>query len=109
MELSRKQVIDNLIFIRDMMLGDTDENGTWRVALSYAIDSLKTDEMYQLDYEGVQNVVVTEGMTNGDVIKTLFPNKQFVSIASSRIYDFTTDNKIDCDLDWWNSSYKENK
>lgn len=46
-------------------------------------------------------------VTNGDVIKALFPNKQFVSVCSTRIYDFTTDNKINCDLEWWNSPYKE--
>ena len=53
----------------------------------------------------VNAIVIPEGATNGDVIKAVFPNKQFVSVCSTRIYDFTTDNKIDCDLDWWNAPY----
>ena len=51
-------------------------------------------------------LTIPDNPTNGDMIKALFPNKQFVSICSTRIYDFTTDNKIDCDLDWWNALYK---
>lgn len=106
MELSRKQVIEELERFRLDSVYKSNKEKKIDKCLEYAINSLKTDEVYQLDYEGVQNIVITEGMTNGDVIKTLFPNKQFVSIASSRIYDFTTDNKIDCDLGWWNSPYK---
>lgn len=51
-------------------------------------------------------LTIPDNPTNGDIIKALFPNKQFVSICSNRIYDFTTDNKIDCDLEWWNAPYK---
>ena len=57
----------------------------------------------------IEAIPIPKGVTNGDMIKALFPNIQFVSICSSRIYDFTTDNKIDCDLAWWNSPYKENE
>ena len=56
----------------------------------------------------VEAIPIPKNATNGDIIKALFPDKQFVSICSDRIYDYTTDNMIDCNLDWWNAPYKEN-
>ena len=50
MELTRKQIIDNLSYIADSMPDDA--CGEWRDSLAYAISSLKTDEAYQLMYEG---------------------------------------------------------
>lgn len=50
MELTRKQIIDNLSYIADSMPDDA--CAEWRDSLAYAISSLKTDEAYQLMYEG---------------------------------------------------------
>ena len=64
-------------------------------AFAMAIASLKTDEAYQLEYEGVHNIVITDGMTNGDVMMAMFPNE---------VKD------VDVDWfgeDWWNSPYKK--
>ena len=110
MELTRKQVIDNLSSMMDSMPDDA--CGEWRDSLAYAISSLKTDEMYQLDYEGVHNIVITEGMTNGDLIKMMFPNATYYE---NQYRTVVMDNSIgevmhfasQFDLDWWNSPYKE--
>ena len=50
MELTRKQIIDNLSYIADSMPDDA--CAEWRDSLAYAISSLKTDEAYQVMYEG---------------------------------------------------------
>ena len=48
--LTRKQVIDNLIYMMDSMPDDACAD--WRDSLAYAIESLKVDEAYQIMYEG---------------------------------------------------------
>ena len=47
MELTRKRVIQRLVMMKSYAIGENYE------ALEYAISSLKTDEVYQLMYEGV--------------------------------------------------------
>lgn len=46
MDLTRKQVIQHLVMMKSYAIGEAYE------ALEYAINSLKTDEAYQLMYEG---------------------------------------------------------
>ena len=46
----REKHIKNLSYIMDSMPDDA--CGDWRDSLAYAISSLKTDEAYQLMYEG---------------------------------------------------------
>ena len=46
MELTRKQVIQRLVMMKSYAIGENYE------ALDYAISSLKTDEAYQIMYEG---------------------------------------------------------
>ena len=63
-------------------------------AFKFAIDSLKTDEAYQIEYEKRDFIEIPEGATNGDVVKLVFPN---VAIEIHfRLLD-----------DWWNSPYKK--
>ena len=47
MELTRKQVIQRLVMMKSYAIGEDYES------LEYAISFLKTDEAYQLMYEGV--------------------------------------------------------
>lgn len=109
MELTRKEVIE-ILEKADSTVYKEPKTKTAQ-ALEYAISSLKTDEMYQLDYEGVQNIVVTEGMTNGDVIKMMFPHSLFEEHTDSDGYTWMImwngiDYQCDFDIDWWNSPYK---
>ena len=64
-------------------------------ALDMALASLKTDEAYQLEYENRDFVEISKGMTNGDIIKTLFPK-----------IDDNFSNVIDLKL-WWNAPYQK--
>lgn len=48
----REKHIKNLSYIMDSMPDDV--CGDWRDSLAYAISSLKTDDAYQLMYEGVE-------------------------------------------------------
>lgn len=48
MELTRKQKIQRLVMMKSYAIGEDYE------ALEYAINSLKTDEAYQLIYEGAE-------------------------------------------------------
>ena len=43
-------------------------------ALDMALASLKADEAYQLEYENRDFVEIHKGMTNGEMLQTLFPN-----------------------------------
>lgn len=44
-------------------------------SLEIAIDSLKTDEAYQLEYEKRDFIEIPEGATNGDVYELVFKGK----------------------------------
>ena len=112
MELTRKQVID-LLEKADSTVYKEPKTKLAQ-ALEYAISSIKADEMYQLDYEGIQNVVVTEGMTNGDVIKMMFPNAEYkdrhnISIEKRNSKHMGLQFTGMADKEWWNSPYKEVK
>lgn len=108
MELTRKQVID-LLEKADSTVYKEPKTKLAQ-ALEYAISSIKTDEMYQLDYEGIQNVVVTEGMTNGELIKHLYPDLSIITDTLSAGEEVVVLQSIGtvmvCLKDWWNSPYK---
>lgn len=111
MELSRKEVIEELERFRLDSVYKSNKEKKIDICLDYAIKSLKTDEMYQLDYEGVQNIVVTEGMTNGDVIKLMFPNAEYkdrcnISITKRNPKHIGLQFTGMADKEWWNSPYK---
>ena len=95
--------------------------------LKYAIDSLKTDEAYNLMYEKVDFIEIPEGATNGDMIKAMFPKieeqwlkqdeKDVIKHADGidifmifKIFDSEKPwNSFKCvfDEDWWNSPYRK--
>lgn len=82
MELTRKQVIDNLSYIADSMPDDV--CAEWRDSLAYAISSLKTDEAYQLMYEG-------EGIyTKSDMVDMLTELKKEIEIMSDTVVEHRT-------------------
>ena len=60
MELTRKQVIQRLVMMKSYAIGENYE------ALDYAISSLKTDEAYQIMYEG------GEIFTKADMLSMLY-------------------------------------
>lgn len=48
-------------------------------------------------------------VTNGDVIRTLFPNISIVNVFGGDIW-FKVDNSyLRCSESWWNSPYKESE
>lgn len=72
MELTRKQVIEELQKMLDYCSIRQDSTPERKQALVYAISSLKTDEAYQLMYEGEEvytkndlNIKVQESFQNG--------------------------------------------
>ena len=108
MDLTKKQVIE-ILEKADSTVYKEPKTKTAQ-ALEYAINSLKADEAYQLDYEGIQNVVVTEGMTNGELIKYLYPNLSIITDTLSAGEEVVVLQSIGtvmvCLKDWWNSPYK---
>lgn len=74
-------------------------------ALEMAIASLKTDEAYQLEYENRDFIEIPEGMTNGEVLISLYPNLKY-TIQNGRVVT-TIGVASSFDLDWWNSPYQK--
>ena len=103
MELTRKQIIDNLSYIADSMPDDACDE--WRDSLAYAISSLKTDEAYQLMYEGGEiytkaDVVTMLGEIKKEIIELPFPQRepeymQGYSDCQMNILDYVIQEKID--------------
>lgn len=59
----------------------------------------------EIGLENVQNIVlIKNGATNGDIIKTMFPNAD-IEIHNITVY-VIFDNVISFDLDWWNALYE---
>lgn len=72
-------------------------------ALNFAIESIKVDRAYDLAYEKVDFIEIPEGMTNGDVIKAMFPN---VDKYHNMLLENYSKNILFND-DWWNSPYRK--
>ena len=49
-----------------------------------------------------------DNVTNGDVLKALFPNGH-MSVGNKNIYYNFGDGYIQCHKDWWNSPYGKEK
>ncbi len=59
----------------------------------------------EIGLENVQNIVlIKNGATNGDIIKTMFPNVD-IEIHNITVY-VIFDNVVSFDLDWWNALYE---
>ena len=44
------------------------------------------------------------GATNGDVMQAIFPRTKFYKNLT---YIYTEQDKVICDLDWWDTPYRE--
>lgn len=79
-------------------------------ALEMAIASLKTDEAYQLEYENRDFVEIPKGMTNGEVIKALFPNVK-VHEYTEKVVLNGLGNEFQIQSmawkNWWNAPYQK--
>ena len=107
MELTRKQVIEELQKMLNYYSIRQDSTPEREQALTYAISSLKTDEMYQLMYEGVKHLVVIEDMRNGDVIKLMFPHYDIeIDEHKGYVRIFYEDFYTTYPLRWWSAPYK---
>lgn len=59
----------------------------------------------EIGLENIQNIMlIKNGATNGDIIKTLFPNID-IEIHNITVYVIFDSNVISFDLDWWNTLY----
>ena len=111
--MERSNVIKNLSYIMDSMPDDA--CAEWRDSLAYAINSLKTDEMYQLMYEGITPIIASKGMTNGDIIKLLYPNLSIITDTTSMksgeevVVLQSIGTVMVCLKGWWDAQYKENE
>ena len=62
-------------------------------------------DLVKTGLENVQNIVlIKNGATNGDIIKTMFPNVD-IEIHNITVY-VIFDNVVSFDLDWWNALYE---
>ena len=62
-------------------------------------------DLVKTGLENVQNIVIIKnGATNGDIIKTMFPNVD-IEIHNITVY-VIFDNVVSFDLDWWNALYE---
>lgn len=53
-------------------------------------------------------IQISDGATNGDVIKVLFPNIQIREVCNDELIEFTFDGVVGTSVlkKWWNSPYK---
>lgn len=61
----------------------------------------------KVELDGIRNALlntIPDGMTNGDVIKVLFPNG-YISVGNRNIYYNFNNVKIQCHKDWWNAPF----
>lgn len=63
-------------------------------------------DLVKIGLENIQNIVlIKNGATNGDIIKTLFSNID-IEIHNITVYVMFDSNVISFDLDWWNALYE---
>ena len=79
------------------------KNNEREMAISMALASLKTDEAYQLEYENRDFVEIPKGMTNGEVIQTVFPNISVYEHGST----YSVNNEYNFNATWWNALYQK--
>lgn len=65
----------------------------------------------KIESDGIRNALlntIPDGMTNGDVIKILFPNIKWWVNSDNEVFTINKYDKwIYLDLDWWNATYKK--
>lgn len=80
-------------------------------AFEYAVESLQTDEAYNLMHENIPFVILPENATNGNVMLKLFPNSKYKivdnGIEFKGIIDDNTEFTTWFPIEWWNAPYRE--
>lgn len=110
-DLTRSEVIKHLEFLKLAGQINAKPEKINPDYLQFAIDSLKTDEAYQIEYENRDFIEIPEGATNGDMIQAMFPDAEIIFMDGS--YETTVDwhtKTHRCHLfdnDWWNSPYRK--
>lgn len=100
--MTREEAITALGDRNNLLWGmSKEEQKYYSEALDMAIASLKTDEVYQLEYENRDFVEIHKGMTNGEVIQALFPNVVIRNDDSMLIKEVLFTNEM------WNSPYQK--
>ena len=71
------------------------------------IDKQFIDEAVQKAVEELKenNIWIPEGMTNGEVIQTVFPNISVYEHGST----YSVNNEYNFNATWWNAPYKTEK
>lgn len=64
-------------------------------------------ESITLENGGAFSIEINGAMTNGDVIKALFPNCYLKCDFATILLVECGGGYISCPVDWWNSPYKE--
>ena len=106
----REQVIATLTEHLDHCK-EQDEDEKIINALTYAIESIKVDLTYDLEYEKVDFIEIPNNATNGDMIKAMFPNLECVGEREdTKSYILEPDDLLSPKLiafnSWWNAPYK---
>ena len=58
----------------------------------------------------INAIPIPENITNGDMIKLLFPNKYGEEYGRTKVYYcIDAHNRMEFQIDWWNKPYKEEK
>lgn len=112
-DLTRVEVIERLNREARLCERIVGEKTHYVKCLEYAIASLKTDEAYDIIYEGLDVIPVPEGATNGDMIKTMFPEAIIVpTVLGTKSMENVFIGESEgtffvCQEDWWNSPYRK--
>lgn len=64
----------------------------------------------ELEQESCENCIkISEGMTNGDMIKAIFPNLNFKETKDFFERWIMNGGGIRCYIEWWNSPYRKDR
>lgn len=61
-------------------------------------------------YKKVNEIIIPEDATNGDVIKAMFPKawgSDYIDIFNKFTLYIDDDHELEVDIDWWNAPYKK--
>ena len=112
--MTREEAINILEEVKELDDSIYQYNTKYLEALDVAIKTLESNETIPFDMELFQAGLMDmpEGMTNGQVIKALFPNidvydcKATLKIYTGIPFENLTGANIDCMKEWWNAPYK---
>ena len=99
--MTRKEAIAILEEVRVIDDSLYQFNKKYLEAFDMALASLKTDEAYQLEYENRDFVEIPKGMTNGEVIQTLFDGLVIHDNPAKKKYT------IPMTYEFWNAFYQK--